>query len=63
MAEYAYNNCRTTATGMSQIFGNFGFDPQTNWPIEADVKTPASRNYVYWMTSIHALCPKGLEQA
>ena len=44
MAEYAYNNSLTTATGMSPFFANFGFDPRTNWPIEAQVKNSASRN-------------------
>jgi hypothetical protein len=63
MAEYAYNNSLTTATGTSPFFANFGFDPRTNWPIEAEAKNSASRNYVHWMTSVHALCRKGLEQA
>jgi hypothetical protein len=62
MAEYAYNNSLTTATGMSPIFANFGFDLQSNWPIEAEAKNPASRNYLHWMTSMHALRRKGLKQ-
>jgi hypothetical protein len=61
MAEYAYTNSLTTAKKLSPFFANFGFDPRTNWPIEAEAKNPASRNYVHWMTSVHALCRKGLE--
>jgi hypothetical protein len=63
MAEYVYNNSLTTATEMSPFFATFGFDPQTYCPIEAEEKNAASRNYVYWMTSVHALYCKGLEQA
>jgi hypothetical protein len=63
MAEYAYNNSLTTATGMSLLFANFGFDPGMYSPIKADAKTLASRNYVDWMTSVHALCHKSLDQA
>ena len=63
MAEYAYNNSLTTATGMSPFFANFGFDPRTNWPIEAEAKNPASRNYVHWMTSVHTLCRRSLDTA
>jgi hypothetical protein len=46
---------------MSAFFANFGFYPRTNWLIEAEVKNLASRNYVYWMTSVLALCRNGLE--
>jgi hypothetical protein len=63
IAQYAYNNFLTTDRGMSPFFDNFGFDPQTNWPVEAAAKIPGSRNYVHWITSVHALCRKGLEQA
>jgi hypothetical protein len=63
MGEYAYNNSLTTATGMSLLFATFGFDPRTSWPIEAEAKNPASRNYIHWMTSMHALCRNGLELA
>jgi transposase InsO family protein len=63
LAENAYNNSLTTAMGMSPFFANFGFDRRTNWPIEAEAMNAASRNYVHWMTSVYALCRKGLEQA
>jgi hypothetical protein len=63
MAEYDYNNSRTTATEMSPFFTNFGFAPWTNWIIKAKAMYPASRKYIHWMTSMHALCHKGLEYA
>jgi hypothetical protein len=63
IAEYAYNNSLTTATGKSLFFAKFVSNPQTNWPIEVEAKNLASRNYVQWMTSVHALCCMGLQQA
>jgi hypothetical protein len=63
MAEYVYNNSLTTATRILPFFANFGFDPRTNWPFEAEVKNPAYRHYVQWITSVHVHCRKSLEQA
>jgi hypothetical protein len=63
MAEFAYNNSLTTSMGMSPFFANFGFDPRTNWPIKAEAKNMASRNYVHWMTSVHTLCRRSLDTA
>jgi hypothetical protein len=63
MAEYAYNNSLTTTTELSPFFANFVYDPRMNWLTEADAKNPASRHYLHWMTSVHALCRKGIEQA
>jgi hypothetical protein len=34
-----------------------------NWPIEAEIKNPASRNHGHWMTSMHGFCGERLEQA
>ena len=61
-AEYAYKNLATTATQMSPFFANYGFHPQTNWPVEKESKNPASRNYAHWMESVHELCVKCLEE-
>jgi hypothetical protein len=63
IAEYAYNNSLTTATGMSPFIANYGFNPRMNWPIEAEAKNPTSRNCVYWMSSVHDLCQRGLKKA
>ena len=60
LVEYAYNNSATTATQMSPFFGNYGFLPRTNWPVETESKNPASRNYGRWMESVHELYVKCL---
>jgi hypothetical protein len=62
MADYTHNNSLTTTTGISLFIANFGFNPQTNWPIKAEAKNPASRNCIHWMTSVHTLCRNGLDQ-
>ena len=63
MAEYCYNNSVTTATQLSPFHANYGYHPRTNWPIEMESKNPASKNYAHWMTSVHELCTKHLEEA
>ena len=47
---------------MSPFFGNYGFHPRTNWPVEKESKNPASRNYAHWMKSVHELSVKHLEE-
>ena len=50
------------AAQMSPFFANYGFHPQTNWPVEKESKNPASKKYAYWMESVHELCVKHLEE-
>jgi hypothetical protein len=40
-----------------------GFNPHTNWLVEVDAKNATSRNYIHWLTSLHALCHKDFKQA
>ena len=47
---------------MSLFFANYGFHPQTNWPVEKESRNPASRNYAHWMESVHEICVKRLEE-
>ena len=47
---------------MSPFFANYGFHPLTNWPVEKKSKNPASKNYAYWMESVHELCVQCLEE-
>ena len=47
---------------MSPFFANYEFHPRINWPVEKESKNPASRNYAYWMESVHELCVKCLEE-
>jgi hypothetical protein len=63
MANYAYNNSLTTTTGMLPFIANFVFRCWINWSVAAEAKNLASREYIHWMTRVHALCRKDLEQA
>jgi hypothetical protein len=62
LAEYAYNNSATTATGMSPFYANYGFNPRSNWPRRNVVGNPASKIYAHWITDIHTECRKTLEE-
>jgi hypothetical protein len=62
MCEYAYNNSVTSATGLSPFYANYGYHLRTNWPVEAEVKNPASKNYVHWAASVHKWCHQALEE-
>ena len=61
MAEYAYNNSVTTATGFSPFYANFGFNPRTNWPTETTPVNPSSDLYGHYMSSVHDQCKRNLE--
>jgi hypothetical protein len=60
LAEYAYNNSVTSATNMSPFFANYGFNPRTNWPTEAETKNPASQIYAHWMKATHEAAREAL---
>jgi len=49
MAEYAYNNSVTSATGLSPFFANYGRHPETLTPREINVQYPGSEAYAHWM--------------
>lgn len=49
LAEYAYNNSTTTATGMSPFYANYGWHPAANNPRSVDVLHPASNAYTHWI--------------
>jgi len=63
MAEYAYNNSVTTPTGFSPFYANYGYNPRTNWPVDAEPKNPSSTVYIHYMSSVHDLCRENLEKA
>jgi hypothetical protein len=63
MAEFAYNNSRTTATGHVPFYANYSFyqncgtsqpGPGTPWV--------SSKAYGHWMTAIHDDCRDTLEK-
>jgi hypothetical protein len=63
MAEFAYNNSRTTATGHSPFYANYGFHPNsgTSQP-RTDTLPVSSKAYGHWMTAIHDDCRDTLEK-
>lgn len=64
MAEFAYNNGRSSATGMTPFFANYGYHPSAhNPPADATVRNPASRLYAHWMKNVHDEAKQNLEQA
>jgi Chromo (CHRromatin Organisation MOdifier) domain len=62
LAEYAYNNSMTTATGMSPFYANYGYNPRTRWLQQAELKNPAAEMYVHWMEEVHQHCKEQLEK-
>ena len=62
LAEYAYNNSATTATGMSPFYANYGWHPSANNPREIDVLHPASEAYTHWIKGAIDRAKKALEE-
>ena len=52
MAEHAYNNSMTTATGTTPFYANYGRHPETINPQAQDVMHPVSHAYSHWMIGI-----------
>jgi hypothetical protein len=63
MAEFAYNNSVTTATGLSPFYANYGFHPTATNPAATNSLNPASRVYAHWMHAVHEETRKSLEEA
>jgi hypothetical protein len=63
MAEFAYNNSVTTATGISPFYANYGFHPTGTNPAAVATLNPASKIYAHWMIAIHEEAVKSLEKA
>jgi hypothetical protein len=54
LAEYAYNNSFSSATGLSPFYANYGFHPRTNWPTAEQPRNPGSELYAHWLQAIHS---------
>jgi hypothetical protein len=52
MAEFAYNNSTTTATGLSPFYANYGFHPTTSNPAAGNSLNPASKVYAHWIHTV-----------
>jgi transposase InsO family protein len=63
MAEFAYNNSVTTATGLSPFYANYGFHPTAANPSAIGPLNPASTVYAHWMRSVQEDVAKALEAA
>jgi len=61
MAEFAYNNSVTTATGLSPFYANYGFHPTAANPSSTGPLNPASKVYAHWMRSVQEEVTKSLE--
>jgi hypothetical protein len=62
LAEYAYNNSVTSATGFTPFYANYGYNPKTTWLKQADAKIPAATYYAHWMEQVHRRCLEQLER-
>ena len=51
MAEYAYNNSTTMATGQTPFYANYGRHLETTTPRWTEVIHPALSTYAHWMIS------------
>lgn len=54
LAEYAYNNSVTSATGYSPFYANYGFNPRSTWATDEGPRNPGSTHYMHWMISVHS---------
>jgi len=61
MAEFAYNNSKHSATKISTLYANYGYEPRTNWPTEIQFKNPASEMYGHYFTEVHQKLSTQLE--
>jgi hypothetical protein len=63
MAEFAYNNSVTTATGISPFYANYGFRPSATFPGATSPLNPASTVYAHWMSAVHEEAVRALVKA
>ena len=49
MAEHAYNNSVTSATGLTPFYTNYGRHPELQNPQRTEVMNPASHAYAHWI--------------
>ena len=63
MAEFAYNNTKSTSTGMTPFYANYGFHPAAhNHPTEAP-RNPGAQLYAHWMVQVHEDAQEHLEKS
>jgi len=62
LAEYAYNNTKTSADNLTPLFTNYGFHPQTEWMKEREAQNPGATMYTHWMKAVQENATTTLEQ-
>jgi len=62
MAEFAYNNSNTNATGISPFYANYGFHPTATNPTAVLPLNPTSFAYGHWMHAVHGEARKSLDK-
>lgn len=52
-AEFAWNNARSTSTGSSPFYANYGYHPAANNPPDESARNPHSEIMAHWMTTVY----------
>jgi len=65
LAEFVYNNAKSTSTGMSPFYANYGYHPRATLKILPDQqhKNPAAETYVDHIRRVHEELRRTLERA
>ena len=63
MAEHAYNNSVTSATGMTPFYANYGRYPELQNPQRTKAMNPSSHAYAHWIAGALNRGKKALEAA
>jgi hypothetical protein len=60
-AEYTYNDSKHSTTKIMPFYANYGYEPHTNWPTEAQFKNPGLELYTHYMVEVHQKLENQLE--
>jgi len=65
LAEFVYNNAKSSSTGMSPFYANYGYHPRATLRILPDEyhENPAAEVYVDRIRQVHEELRRTLEQA
>src|ERR1700694_3651179 len=63
MAEFAYNNTKSTSTGMTHCYANYGYHPAAHNPPIGAPRNPGAQLYAHWMVNVHEDVRKHLEKS
>jgi hypothetical protein len=61
MAEYGYNNSRHSATKITPLYADYGYESHTNWPTEVQFMNPGSDLYAHYMVNVYQNLENQLE--